>query len=230
MAPGSKRGRVDSNPIGAARAHSQPPPPTKHPTNNNNDNDYLKFAIFVGGFGRKVPSHFRQVICDEMLSKLSSNIKPKATPKVPHLSHFFYLSFPDKNSVYDALDSLQTYAWVWNDPYSGMEQKLYLKRHKELQLREVGKFRHIFYQAVDVLFKANPMTKGQFKLKFNAGTLYIEIYDDALPLLSFTRELIKDKSGLEADYTTFQYFKVEQSEVDSLICSCLLLVEDDELD
>ena len=71
---------------------------------------------------------------------------------------------------------------------------------------------------------------GKYKLKFNAGTLLIEINSDALAVFSFTRELIKDKSGLEADYTTFQHFKVEQSEVDSLICSCLLLVEDDELD
>ena len=71
---------------------------------------------------------------------------------------------------------------------------------------------------------------GKYKLKFNAGTLYIEIFNDALPLFSFTRELIKDKSGLEADYTTFQHFKVEQSEVDSLIASCLLIVEDEDLD
>ena len=115
-------------------------------------------------------------------------------------------------------------------PYSGMEQTLYLKRPKELPLREVGKFRHLFYQAVDTLFKANPLTMGKFKLKFNAGTLFVEINDDALALFSFTRELIKDKSGLEADYSTFNYFKVEQTEVDNLISGCLLAVDDDELD
>ena len=154
---------------------------------------------------------------------------PKATPKLPHLNHFFYFTFLDSNSLYDALDTLKTFHWCWNDPYSGMEQTLYLKRHKEVALRELGKFRHVFYKAVEVLFGGNEMTKGNFKLKFAAGVLYIEIKSDGLPLISFTRELIKDKSGLEADYSTFNYFKVPQSEVDSLISSCMLLV-DDELD
>ena len=111
-----------------------------------------------------------------------------------------------------------------------MEQVLYLKRHREVELRALGKFRHHFYNAVEVLFGANPKTKGNFKLKLSSGILYIEWQNDALPLISFTRELIKDKSGLEADYSTFDYFNVEQSEVDSLIAGCILLTDEEDIE
>ena len=68
---------------------------------------------------------------------------------------------------------------------------------------------------------------AEYKLQFMGGVLYIWVNEDALPLLSFSKQLIQDKTGVEAHYDTFERYGVDRASVDNLVEASLNAAEEE---
>ena len=100
------------------------------------------------------------------------------------------------------------------------------KRHRTLEARKVGWFRHFFYDNVKALVDDLSLM-GDYKLQFIGGALYLWLNDDALPLLSFSKQLVQDKTGVEAHYDTFERYGVNRATVDTLVENSLNAAEEE---
>ena len=228
--PGHKRGRRED---AASRPHSQPPPPPPQarttgatPTTSNDD---LKFAIFVGGFQREVPRHFREAQAKLMLAKVSPNTRPSVHFRASYMAKYFYLECPSLSVFREVMDSISAHSWSWHDPTFNDSYELHVRRHKTLQQRELGKFRSYFYAAIKARLDQNIELKDNFTLKIIKGTLYIEHDTDALPLLHFSRNIIMDSSGYDIDFNTFSKFGIDKEEVNA-ICEAALTEAEEVMD
>ena len=189
----------------------------------------MKFAIFVGGFQREVPRHFREAQAKLMLAKVSPNTRPSVHFRASYMAKYFYLECPSLSVFREVMDSISAHSWSWHDPTFNDSYELHVRRHKTLQQRELGKFRSYFYAAIKARLDQNIELKDNFTLKIIKGTLYIEHDTDALPLLHFSRNLIMDSSGYDIDFNTFSKFGIDKEEVDA-ICEAALTEAEEVMD
>ena len=170
----------------------------------------------------------------DMHSKLhinDQNPNSGISAKFPYLANHFYIICPNVQKLNDVIDTLRTHTFRWEDPTLQASKELFLKRHKSLQLRMVGKFRHFFYDAVQ---DATDGIEGlvingqrQCELRIVGGVLYIFQNHDSIPLLHFTKELIKDNTGVDPDFDGFKLYGFEPPQVETIIEACLLAAEDE---
>ena len=167
----------------------------------------------------------------EMLSKLKDDQQKAIDTKFPHLANYCYIIAPNLKVLNDVLDSLRSHSFKWEDPTLQASKELFCKRHKSLELRMIGKFRHYFYQAAQNEFDELPgmVINGerQYQLRIVGGILYVFQNHDSIALLHFTRELVKDNTGVEPDIDGFKLYGYELHQVETIIEACLLAAEDD---
>ena len=183
-------------------------------------------AIFVGGFGRDVPTHLRKKQYEDQVKPLIPNeLLVCCQPKFPHLQKYYTIAVDDHETLHAILDVLKEVNFQWYDPTFKVTQKVFAKSDKNLDQRNLGKFRHHFYEAITKFLSTHPSfpTESPAKLQMVRGTIHVSYNDDSLGLLSFTRELIKDLNGMEAHYTNWEILGANRTQVDELIAGALAL-------
>ena len=134
------------------------------------------------------------------------------------MEKFYLLCFPSLQDVNKALDHVQNFSQTWVDPKFGGESKVYIKRNRGYQAREIGRFRRHFYMMLEDFLPKLPFYKDcKIDLKTIKGTMYAMVNDDGLGLLAFSRELIKDTNGIDPDYDNWKIIGVDKPKVDELV-------------
>ena len=164
---------------------------------------------------------------EEMLAKISPDTRLKLEVKAEYMAKCFYIVCPDYNTMRECLDALSIIDWEWHDPTFNEDRPLHVRRHKNLQQRELGRFRSHFYKAVKNRFDQIEALKDSYTLKIIKGTLCIEVDNDALPLIHFSRTLITDRSGFDVDLNIFSKYGILEPEVNTIIEVALDEAEDD---
>ena len=160
-------------------------------------------AIFVGGFGRDAPTHLRREQFEAQVKpKIAEHLLDFCKPKFPHLQKYYTTVVDDVDSMRDVLECLKNIDFPWFDPTFKVTKKVFCKVDKNVEQRALGKFRHHLYAAIAKFLTTHPsFPEGSPpKLQMVRGTIHVECQNDSLGLLSFTRELVKDQSGMEANY------------------------------
>ena len=184
----------------------------------------LKFAVFVGGFQRKLAKHFREHQWQNDLSrKLTWDLQNKATPKFPVMEKFYYLSFSCEEDVKLAVEQLSKYEGLWQDQTYGRECKIYAKRHRTYETRQIGKFRKLFYDTFEEKMKGlSIFQQNPFKLHTVRGTMFLQYKEDDIELLTFPRELLRDASSIEVHYDNWMLCKIPKVDVDNWVEQAIL--------
>ena len=215
--------------LGPLRGSSLPPlprNPTAAPETRSSG-----FAIFVGGWERPVAAHVRKTWHQaNTLTHIPVELLPLATFKAQPMKTHFSIVFEDKEDRDTALEEIKKQSFTFDDVNYGKKYNIYTKVERSFEIRQVGKFRHHFHEALENYFdalglKEAKFQKGSFKLHWANGQIFINVDNDDHLLMSFARGIPKDSSEIEANYPQLNKFYITDEQADMMIASALLKAE-----
>ena len=150
----------------------------------------------------------------------------RAQPMKTHFS----IVFDDRDDRDAALEAIKKHSFKFDDVNYGKVYDIYTKVERSFEIRQVGKFRHHFHEALENYFdalglKETKFKKGNFKLHWANGQIFINVENDDHLLMSFSRGIPKDSSEIEANYPILNKFYITDEQADMMIATALLKPE-----
>ena len=138
----------------------------------------------------------------------------------PHKDKKYYIVFPNENMVQKALGVLNADSsrLFWNDDTFSIERKVYAKRHREVENRDLNKFRREFYVALERFFSVRPeFASKNIKLSTVRGNMMAEMDGEIFTLFSFPKEYTKGTTVVTIDEITAEHLKITTAELEAVI-------------
>ena len=180
----------------------------------------LQHSIMVAGFGRPLLEGPRKEHWERIAKLLPDQALYNATPKFPHKDKKYYIVFPNDMLVHKALDVLNADVTrlYWNDDTFSIERKVYAKRHKEVENRDLNRFRREFYVALERFFSVRPEFSNKvIKLNTVRGTMMAEMDGEVYSMFSFPREFTKGTTVVTVDEVTAHHLDIKTAELEAVI-------------
>ena len=142
----------------------------------------------------------------------------------------FTIVFEDRDERDEALELLKRFDYVFDDKSYVQKYVIFLKVERSFEIRQVGKFRHHFHEALDNHFKAlgsseEKYKEGNWKLHWSSGQIFLNIENDDHLLMTFSRGIPKYTSEIEANYPILQKYHLTNDQSDRMIGAALVKAE-----
>ena len=122
------------------------------------------FAIFVGGWERPLATQVRQAWYKAaLLPNIPEELHPGATFKGQPMKRHFTIVFENREDSDGALDALKKDSYVFDGVSYGKKYDIYIKVERSCEIRQVGKFRHHFHEALETHFEALGKKEVQYR-------------------------------------------------------------------
>ena len=106
--------------------------------------------------------------------------------------------------------------YPWYDSKKKEEIKLFIRRHKSVEERQLGRFQTHFYRGVEQAIKDSTKDLEGTKVRIAKQKLHVEYQGDVLQLMFF-EEASEDGYKASADYANFKELGIEAKTVDTLL-------------